>query len=134
MPGTHEGFGGPEHFGGHMWLPLLFMGATLLWVVAPLVIAAALLWWRSRRAALAGGPAIQPLLADDPSSFELLRRRYVVGEIDTPLFEEMTERLLVSEHAERRRPPLLARYDRADHYNRYLGREREDGEPDELTV
>lgn len=66
----------------------------------------------------------QPLLADEPSSFELLRRRYVVGEIDAPLFEEMTERLLVSEEAERRRPPMLARYDQGGHYDRYLGRER----------
>ncbi|HEU0028466.1 MAG TPA: hypothetical protein VFQ25_15240 [Ktedonobacterales bacterium] len=66
------------------------------------------------------------MIADDPSAFELLRRRYVVGEIDTPTFEEMTERLLLSEQAEERMTPLLARY---DHYDRYLCRERAGGDP-----
>jgi hypothetical protein len=64
--------------------------------------------------ALAGQPLVQPLTADDPSAFELLRRRYVVGEIDTPTFEEMTGRLLLSERAEEQGPPLArpASYER----------------------
>lgn len=125
MPGMHDGFGGADHFhGGFWWAPLLFMATTLFLVTAPVALTAGYLWWRSRRARRASGPMEQPLLADEPSSFELLRRRYVVGEIDAPLFEEMTERLLVSEEAERRRPPMLARYDQGGHYDRYLGRER----------
>ena len=130
--GAHERFGGPDHFsGGPGWLPLLFMGMSMLWLIAPFAITAAYLWWRSRRPALTGQPLVQPLVADEPSSFELLRRRYVVGEIDTPAFEEMTERLLVSEHVEERRQPLLARYDRYDHY---LRRERQDSEPRDVML
>lgn len=123
--GAHDGFGGADHFGGPGWLPLLFTGATLLWLIAPFAITAAYLWWRSRRPALAAAPLTQPLIEDDPSAFELLRRRYVVGEIDAPTFEGMTERLLVSEHLEKQHPPLLARSGR---YDRYLRREKPDGD------
>jgi hypothetical protein len=98
-------------------LPLLFTGLSLLWLIAPAVITAGYLRWRSRRPARLGQRLGHALIADDPSAFELLRRRYVVGEIDTPTFEEMTERLLLSEHVEEQKSPLPARYDR------YLRRE-----------
>jgi hypothetical protein len=133
----YGGFGGPgqDHFGAwHPWAGLLFMGASLAWLLAPLVITAAYLWWRQRRPALAGQPRANPLLDDDPSAFELLRRRYVVGEIDTPTFEVMTERLLLSERAEELNPPLA----RPARYDRYLRRPPHDplanpdqGEPPE---
>ncbi len=127
MPEHHEWYvGSYHHFGGPIWLPLLFTGMSLIWLVAPIVIATAYLWWRERRPAIARQPLGQSVLADDPSAFELLRRRYVVGEIDAPTFEEMTERLLVSEHMERQRQPSLAR---DDHYDRYLRRERQEREP-----
>jgi uncharacterized membrane protein len=122
MPGYHERFAGTEHFGAAWALAsLLLTGMTLLWLVTPVLITATYLWWRSRRPELKGQPLSQPLIADDPSAFELLRRRYVVGEIDTPTFEEMTEQLLLSERAEEQ-PLQLARYDR------YLRRERWSGE------
>lgn len=90
----------------------------LLWLLAPLVITAVFLWLRRRQAsaALAGQPLTQvgALITDDPSAFELLRRRYVVGEIDAPTFAAMTERLLISERAEELNPPAIrsARHDR----------------------
>ena len=107
----HDGWG-PDQYGpgGHEWLPLFFMGMSLLWIVAPIAFTTLYLWWRGRRA--------RPLLAAGgegaPSAFEQLRRRYVVGEIDVATFEEMTGRLLISEHLEEtaeRRPPLLADYE-----------------------
>ncbi len=127
MPGAHEGFGGPDRFGGGpVWLPLLFAGMSLLWLVAPVMLTAAYLWWRRHHPAALAQPLVQPLIEDDPSSFELLRRRYVIGEIDAPAFEEMTERLLVSEHMEQRSQLALARDGRYDHY---LRRERPEREP-----
>jgi hypothetical protein len=128
MPGYHERFVETHHFvGAWALLPLLVTGALMLWMITPAAIAAAYLWWRSHRPALTGQPLGQSLIADDPSAFELLRRRYVIGEIDTPMFEEMTERLLLSEQAEERITPLLVRYGR---YDRYLRREREEREGD----
>jgi uncharacterized membrane protein len=122
MPGMHDRFGADHFAGGHEFAPLFFTGMTLLWLVAPVVVGLAYLAWRRWREALAGHAHAQALLADDPSAFELLRRRYVVGEIDVATFEEMTGRLLVSERLEERmerQPPLLAGYER------YLRRERE---------
>lgn len=109
MHWQHDGWG-PDHFGpgGHEFAGLFFLG-TLLWLVAPLALTALYLWWRRRRT--------RPLLAgveDEPSAFEQLRRRYVVGEIDFVTFEQMAGRLLLSEHAENAgqgHPPLIADYE-----------------------
>lgn len=123
-------FGGPPG-AGHVtpdpWIGLLFMGVSLAWLLGPVVIAMAYLWWNKRHAALANQAPVDELVGDDPSAFELLRRRYVVGEIDTPTFETMTERLLLSERAEELHPALAqpARFDR------YLRRAPR-GQPDHL--
>jgi hypothetical protein len=127
MNWRHDGWG-PDHFGpgvfgpgGHELAALFFLGTTLLWIVAPLALTALYLWWRRRQA--------RPLLAGEagaPSAFEQLRRRYVVGEIDVATFEEMTGRLLLSEHAEysgQGETSLLAGYEA------YQRREREGGGP-----
>lgn len=123
MPGMHDGAPdgfGAHHFGGAWgFAPLLFVGAVMVWLLAPTLITAGYLWYRSRRARRVAQSQPEPLIADEPSAFELLRRRYVVGEIDARAFEEMTGRLLVSEHVEERQTPRLAAYDR------YLRREPE---------
>jgi len=109
----HDGYWGDGRFGGapgavpvhmHPLIGLLFMGVSLAWLLGPLLIAMAYLWYHNRRVALAGQASVDELIGDDPSALELLRRRYVVGEIDTPTFEEMTGRLLLSERAEQRYP------------------------------
>jgi hypothetical protein len=94
---------------------LLFMGVSLAWLLGPLLITMAYLWYHKRRAALASQASVDELISDDPSALELLRRRYVVGEIDTPTFEAMTGQLLLSERAEQlypaaANPTRFARY------------------------
>jgi hypothetical protein len=53
---------------------------------------------QSRQRQNAAPPLAQ---ASEPSAVELLRRRYVAGEIDTLTFEEMLGELMASEERER---------------------------------
>jgi hypothetical protein len=107
---------------------LLFMGVSLAWLLGPLLITMAYLWFHNRRAALVSQVSVDELVGDDPSALELLRRRYVVGEIDTPTFEGMTERLLLSERVEQRYP-ATANPTRFAHYLRRTPQPQVD-EPD----
>jgi uncharacterized membrane protein len=137
----HDGYWGAGRFGGapgagpvptHPWMGLLFMGISLAWLLGPLLITMAYLWYHNRRVALASHAPVDGLIGDDPSALELLRRRYVVGEIDTPTFEEMTERLLLSERAEERypaaaNPARFARYLRRAPQPEASGADRDSG-------
>ena len=89
MPGhfPHDAF--PAGFG---WAPFLL--ADLFWVM----LLGAIVWLvvgGLRRPARAVMP---PTAMQPPSSaLEILRMRYARGEIDTATFEEMCQRILVSE-------------------------------------
>lgn len=48
-----------------------------------------------------------PSLSAEPSAMELLRRRYVMGQLDVDTFEEMVTHLLASEERERAFAPPL---------------------------
>lgn len=48
-----------------------------------------------------------PSISDEPSAMELLRRRYVMGQLDVDTFEEMVTHLLASEERERAFAPPL---------------------------
>lgn len=102
--GPHDfgGFGafGPEHF----WLSALLTGLSLLWWIAvPL-----LLFWVGSRMLGQRQPQPEPRLQPaGASASELLRQRYVMGEIDAATFEHMLERVMLSEAQERSGYPLI---------------------------
>jgi len=93
----HHFYGPPTIF------QLIFWGlSNLFWIGLIGVLAwSALRSFRSQDRRSLGAPA------DEPSALEVLRRRYVVGEIDVSTFEEMLQELLESEEHERvyRIPP-----------------------------
>jgi uncharacterized membrane protein len=103
MPGPYFGPGpgfGPGFYPGG--LPLLHtlqwleLSTNLLWLALLSIIAwAAIRWFIQRqRAAESRQPMIEP---NRLSALELLRRRYVLGEIDVMTFEVMLEHLVASE-------------------------------------
>jgi uncharacterized membrane protein len=89
-PGAYPGAGlaGPTLVLAAM---TLFWLAALTWVLWP--------WIQSR---LRGGtPPAQPAAEPEPTAVELLRQRYVLGQIDAFTFEEMLDHLLGSQVRER---------------------------------
>ena len=91
---------GPDPDGSGSWWFLthaLTAGLGTLFLLALLGVMAWMLW-----RALRESGARQPLVArHEPTALEQLRLRYVRGEIDALTFEEMTERLMASEHLDR---------------------------------
>jgi hypothetical protein len=93
------------------WAPspvaqLLYFGlSNLFWIGL-----VGILLWGAIRSLHYQDRASLPSQAEEPSAMELLRRRYVLGEIDVATFEEMLQELLESEHLERPyriQPPSL---------------------------
>lgn len=89
-------------YGGGSALPAwatvaMFALSVLPWLVVPgLFVWAASRWWAMQQ------PKVEPAIEPPPpiSAAELLRQRYVLGEIDAATFEEMLERVLHSEAQE----------------------------------
>jgi hypothetical protein len=81
------------------WATVLLYALSIVpWIVVPaLLIWAAGRWLALPRPTAENDPALAPAT---PSAVELLRRRYVLGEIDALTFEQMLGRLLHSEEAE----------------------------------
>lgn len=77
---------------GWGWFMMMFGG--VLWIALLVVLAWALIRWLERKA-----PGSGPSTPTSPSALEILRQRYARGEIDTATFEQMRERLQVTEHA-----------------------------------
>lgn len=99
MPGRDFG---PIDGGGHMWLGLAFMGASLLfWVGVTALVVWALLRWVAPRLRGTLGMANSFVAPQPNSAIETLRHRYAMGEIDADTFEQMVERILTSEVRER---------------------------------
>jgi uncharacterized membrane protein len=84
-------FGSPWWVFAHL---LATMMPLMFWVALVGLVA-----WLATRAAQP--PERQVLQPRTPSAIELLRQRYVLGEIDALTFEEMVERVMASEAAER---------------------------------
>jgi len=70
---------------GWGWFMMAFGG--ILWIAILVILVWALIRWWERREPISG-----------PSALEILRQRYVRGEIDTATFEQMRERLQVAGH------------------------------------
>lgn len=92
LPGRFgDGFHGDPH-----WALLSWGLSSLLWLaVLGLIVWAAVRYFQRTQA-----PA-RPLPPPAPSALELLRQRYVLGEIDLATFETMLQHLMASEEAER---------------------------------
>jgi uncharacterized membrane protein len=84
-----------ERFGdGPHWWSLAAMGfSTLFW----LALLGALIWAATRYLGQRQ-PEPVPVVDAEPSAVELLRRRYVMGEIDVETFDTMLHHLMVTEH------------------------------------
>ncbi|HLZ21251.1 MAG TPA: hypothetical protein VKQ30_03925 [Ktedonobacterales bacterium] len=97
MPMDHD-WHGP--YGGPPWSPFehfVVAGfSALFWLLLLGGIAWAVMRYLRRAQA-----AQIPTLAEEPSAMELLRRRYVMGQLDVDTFEEMTTHILASEERER---------------------------------
>ena len=99
-----DDFHGPHYFYGYgspalpAWATVaMFALSVLPWLVVPsLLVWAASRWWSLQQ------PRVEPAIEPPPqiSAAELLRQRYVLGEIDATTFEEMLERVLHSEAQE----------------------------------
>ena len=76
---------------GWGWFMMMFGG--VLWIAVLVVLVWAFVRWLERKA-----PASGPSTPASPSALEILRQRYARGEIDTATFEQMRERLQVTEH------------------------------------
>lgn len=79
------------------WATVLLYGLSILpWIIVPgLLIWAAVKWMTLQQ------PRPEPAVESAaPSAAEMLRRRYVLGEIDAVTFEAMLERVLYSEARE----------------------------------
>ena len=83
-----------ERFGdGPHWWSLAAMGfSTLFW----LALLGMLVWAASRYLGRRQSEPV-PVVDDEPSAVELLRRRYVMGEIDVETFDAMLHHLMVTE-------------------------------------
>ena len=83
---------------GLNWLSmaLMMLGSTL-WIVVLVVLVWALLRWLNKRTV---NPIrqVQTLSERGPTAREILSQRYARGEIDAPTFEQMRERLEVSDN------------------------------------
>ena len=107
MPPDHDWYG---PYAGPHWSPFgQFMAASfaaLFWLLVLGVITWAVVRYLQR------AQGVQtPMLSDEPSAMELLRRRYVLGQLDVDTFEEMVTHLLASEERERTyAPPRNMRY------------------------
>ena len=106
MPNDHDwhGFyGGPP---GSPFDHLLVAGfSALFWLLLLGGITWAVLQYLRHAQA-----AQTPSITDEPSAMELLRRRYVMGQLDADTFEEMVTHLLASEQREQTfAPPLNER-------------------------
>jgi hypothetical protein len=91
------------------WPPvvqLLYIGfSNLFWIGL-----FGILLWTAIRSLHYQDRSSLPSSAEEPSALELLRRRYVLGEIDVSTFEEMLQQVLESEQLERHhkvQPPSL---------------------------
>ena len=95
---------GPSPWAPSPFAQLLYFGFSNLFWIGLLGI---LLWSAIRSLHYQDRASSLPRQAEEPSALELLRRRYVLGEIDVATFEEMLQELLESEHLERpyRTPP-----------------------------
>ncbi len=76
---------------GWGWFIMMFGG--VLWIAVLVVLVWALIRGFERKA-----PAPGSSTPANASALEILRQRYARGEIDTPTFEQMRERLQVTEH------------------------------------
>ncbi len=74
------------------WFIMMFGGVLLIAVLVVLVWA--LIRWFERKA-----PAPGSSTPANASALEILRQRYARGEIDTATYEQMRERLQVTEHS-----------------------------------
>ena len=90
------------YYGGGSALPawatvMMFALSVLPWLVVP-----GLLVWAATRWGAMQRPPAEPAIEPPPpiSAAELLRQRYVLGEIDATTFEEMLGRVLHSEAQE----------------------------------
>lgn len=95
----HPEFGGGGFGGGFGGPALALTAMTVFWLAA----LTWLLWpWIQSRLRGAGQPAESagPVEAAQPTAVELLRQRYVLGQIDAFSFEEMLDHLLVSQARE----------------------------------
>ncbi len=94
-------FHGPGFFAGAglpAWATVALYALSIVpWVVVPGLLLWAASRWGAVQPAPKTGPALEPAL---PRAAELLRQRYVLGEIDAMTFEEMLERVLHSEARE----------------------------------
>jgi len=72
---------------------------NLLWIALLGVLVWAVIRWFERRAN-GVGPQQPSISSSQPSALEILRQRYARGEIDTPTFEQMRERLEASSNRE----------------------------------
>ena len=83
-----------ERFGdGPHWWSLAAMGfSTLFW----LALLGVLVWAASRYLGRRQSEPV-PVVDAEPSAVELLRRRYVMGEIDVETFDAMLHHLMVTE-------------------------------------
>jgi hypothetical protein len=92
---------GPHDYGpAPLWASALLSGISLLWWIGlPLL----LVWAGARLLGQrqSAPPADSLLEPVGPSASEMLRRRYVMGEIDAHTFEQMLERVMFSEEQER---------------------------------
>lgn len=70
---------------GWGWFMMGFGG--VLWIAIVVVLGWAVIRWLESRTHVSG-----------PSALEILRQRYAHGEIDATTFEQMRERLQVTEH------------------------------------
>ncbi|HEV8191147.1 MAG TPA: hypothetical protein VGP82_06645 [Ktedonobacterales bacterium] len=93
----HEYFGYEPPYGGSPAHQFLMSGiSTMLWLAfIGLVVWGATMYFHRTRAQR------QLATQEAPSAIELLRRRYVIGQIDLVSFEEMVYHVLESEQRER---------------------------------
>lgn len=98
----HHDFG-HGYPGMSLWWPLLIWAANLLWPILLALIALAVI-------RVFGEPKperVEPP-PPEPTAMELLRQRYVLGDIDAGTFEDMVSHVLRSEQREREQAFLRA--------------------------
>lgn len=90
-----RGFGEFGHHGGPLWLPLALFAANLLWpfVIGLLALATMRVFGQSKPESVEA--------PQEPTAMEMLRERYVLGDIDAMTFEDMVYHVLRSEQIER---------------------------------